>query len=214
MKMKNILLCLFIVIFVSGCEDSNIKKAKHNLANKMKDPSSVQWKDIRKIDENLVCGEYNAKNSYGAYIGFKKFASLRDLLILDDEQAIIIAGCDGEESSKKEMDKITHKLNEKSKAKKLLEKNNEIIDEAHSLVKLRLLSPESSRFSFDNVYVDNAVCGYFYVKGESVHGDYIVDGEKNVYLYHMNSNYKGLSTGYSGETAKNISELKRKYCNQ
>jgi len=36
------------------------------------DPAAVQFRDII-TKGTLVCGKYNAKNSYGAYIGFKSF---------------------------------------------------------------------------------------------------------------------------------------------
>ena len=42
----------------------------------MKDPSSVQFRrvEIKMFKGNrIVCGELNAKNSYGGYVGFKKF---------------------------------------------------------------------------------------------------------------------------------------------
>lgn len=46
--------------------------AKANL----KDPSSAQFRNVRLVPwggEKVVCGEINAKNSYGGYVGFKRF---------------------------------------------------------------------------------------------------------------------------------------------
>lgn len=49
--------------------------------SKLKDPSSVQFMDVKvdkfKTPEGRIatdwCGKFNAKNSYGAYIGFRQF---------------------------------------------------------------------------------------------------------------------------------------------
>ncbi len=37
------------------------------------DPGSVQFRGLKTVKGN-VCGEYNAKNSFGGYVGFKFFA--------------------------------------------------------------------------------------------------------------------------------------------
>lgn len=42
----------------------------------LRDPSSVQFRNIRTVSDEIsngVCGEYNAKNAYGGYVGFKMF---------------------------------------------------------------------------------------------------------------------------------------------
>ncbi len=38
----------------------------------MKDPSSAQFREMKRQGP-LICGEINAKNSYGAYAGFQPF---------------------------------------------------------------------------------------------------------------------------------------------
>jgi len=51
-----------------------IELAQEKLAAKMKDPSSVQFKETFRYGNDLkVSGKYNAKNGYGAYTGFKTF---------------------------------------------------------------------------------------------------------------------------------------------
>lgn len=60
-----------------------IEVAKASIAKKMMDPNSVQFRNLtyvesalRKDDEPVrhgLCGEVNAKNSYGGYVGFKLF---------------------------------------------------------------------------------------------------------------------------------------------
>jgi hypothetical protein len=51
-------------------------QAKVAIAREMKDPDSVQFRNVRVVHLGSlknVCGEVNAKNSYGAYIGFSQF---------------------------------------------------------------------------------------------------------------------------------------------
>jgi hypothetical protein len=57
-----------------------IEKVKNDILESMKDPNSAQF---RRIVTNgvAVCGEVNAKNSMGGYVGFKKFINWDD----DDE---------------------------------------------------------------------------------------------------------------------------------
>lgn len=70
---------LVIPFLLLGCEKSPEQKAKEEkIANEakvesivksvLKDPESAQFQNI-----DGVCGEVNAKNSYGGYTGFKKF---------------------------------------------------------------------------------------------------------------------------------------------
>lgn len=56
-------------------DDAFVKQAKAALTRGLKDPSSVQWRDLGLAEGGLpmLCGEMNAKNSYGAYVGFKRF---------------------------------------------------------------------------------------------------------------------------------------------
>lgn len=44
----------------------------------MKDPDSAKFRNVRTEgipDGIVVCGEYNAKNSYGGYVGFNRFVA-------------------------------------------------------------------------------------------------------------------------------------------
>ena len=45
------------------------------MRRRMKDPDATQFQDVRSCtaDPQLYQGEYNAKNSFGAYTGFKPF---------------------------------------------------------------------------------------------------------------------------------------------
>ena len=62
----------------TGTEPELVQKSQTLVQQLMKDPSSAQFQNTRVVRSGsftVVCGEYNAKNSYGAYTGFKPFAT-------------------------------------------------------------------------------------------------------------------------------------------
>ncbi|EAR9329335.1 TPA: hypothetical protein R4G38_003158 [Salmonella enterica subsp. enterica serovar Kentucky] len=73
------------MLLLTGCkpgDDKAIELAHKEMADVMKDPSSVMFRNDkfvnRKDYENgkvtgYVCGELNAKNAYGAYVGFVSY---------------------------------------------------------------------------------------------------------------------------------------------
>lgn len=61
------------VLAYSSAYAATAAEAKRFVANRMKDPGSVQFRDVRSYGGGVVCGESNAKNGYGAYTGFKAF---------------------------------------------------------------------------------------------------------------------------------------------
>lgn len=53
-------------------------EAKALVASMMKDPTSAQFRDVfsrslNGADDYVVCGSVNAKNGFGAYVGFRRF---------------------------------------------------------------------------------------------------------------------------------------------
>lgn len=51
-----------------------LRTAKAQVAARMRDPASVQFKDVSvSTTGGRVCGSVNAKNGYGAYVGFTPF---------------------------------------------------------------------------------------------------------------------------------------------
>lgn len=50
-----------------------VEDAKAAVKSILKDPLSVQFRDIKVNSAGDVCGQYNAKNSYGGYGGFEDF---------------------------------------------------------------------------------------------------------------------------------------------
>lgn len=63
-----------LVVLLSGC-NSETGRVEDLVRENLKDPTSAQFKEIRKSkDGKYFCGEVNAKNSMGGYIGFTEFA--------------------------------------------------------------------------------------------------------------------------------------------
>lgn len=52
-----------------------IPKAREPLISLLKDPASAQTRNERITKAGVLCGEVNAKNSMGGYVGFKKYIS-------------------------------------------------------------------------------------------------------------------------------------------
>lgn len=66
-------LIFFVAILIVGCsKQSSLEK---EVAAKMLDPSSVEFRKtyITKSEPTVFCGEINAKNTLGGYVGYKKF---------------------------------------------------------------------------------------------------------------------------------------------
>lgn len=61
-----------------GTNDQAIAKAQQAVAGSLKDPDSAKFRNVAVKDFGslkVVCGEVNGKNSYGGYVGFKRFVS-------------------------------------------------------------------------------------------------------------------------------------------
>lgn len=63
--------------FQAGNYSNFVARAKASIASSVKDPSSVQFQSLFISGTKLavLCGELNGKNSYGAYVGFRRFYS-------------------------------------------------------------------------------------------------------------------------------------------
>lgn len=66
-------------VFVDGSKDAipadQIIEVTRLAGNDLRDPLSAQYRNIRPAPkhQNMVCGEMNAKNAYGGYVGFVPF---------------------------------------------------------------------------------------------------------------------------------------------
>lgn len=75
-----------------------IVAAKRAVRNSLKDPETAQFKDVyANYTEEfgvVACGRVNAKNSFGAYGGFKRFVSSGKSVILEGQDNITDAWTD------------------------------------------------------------------------------------------------------------------------
>lgn len=61
-----------------------VSQAKKQMAAELKDPDSAKFRNLAVYQPATgqgvaLCGEVNAKNAYGAYVGFRKFVSAGEL---------------------------------------------------------------------------------------------------------------------------------------
>lgn len=69
--------------------DQLISEAKTEVEKDLRDPMSAQYRNVRVLPGQMtvVCGEVNAKNAYGGYVGFRRFLSTAEATILEDTGA-------------------------------------------------------------------------------------------------------------------------------
>ena len=65
-------LCLGGCDSISGTDAFKEGKAKRAVTELLIDPSSAEFRNVS-VRENAVCGELNAKNKMGAFVGFSRF---------------------------------------------------------------------------------------------------------------------------------------------
>lgn len=121
-----IILCLTTTTtFANQNAINNVKSA---IKESLKDPDSVVFKNVRVVTntkgEKSICGSYNAKNSYGGYVGYTGFSAdvkNGNITALEGLDDYVLSGCSGKNAeleliqSKKnaELELIQRKQNEK-----------------------------------------------------------------------------------------------------
>ncbi len=76
---------LAVVILQAGAVGSLEDRARTALMSELKDPMSAQFTNLREVplgEDMILCGEVNAKNSYGGYGGFRSFMSSKTATIM------------------------------------------------------------------------------------------------------------------------------------
>lgn len=77
-----ILLAALLVGVTASAKDNFTAAAKHVVTQDLKDPESAKFRNLRTVKTDtglrILCGEMNAKNSYGAYTGYVPFVSSID----------------------------------------------------------------------------------------------------------------------------------------
>lgn len=74
-------------------ENEKIAIFKSKVLDSLKDPESAQFKNLRLVKGEggeALCGEVNAKNSYGGYIGFSQFGVTEKLLKNSSSNVILL----------------------------------------------------------------------------------------------------------------------------
>lgn len=73
------------LIFAAGAIGAvTVQEAKQILADGLKDPDSVKFRNVKLFRATgSVCGEYNAKNSYGGYVGYTPFGVDKNGNVID-----------------------------------------------------------------------------------------------------------------------------------
>lgn len=57
--------------------------AREYLTGELKDADTAKFRMIRKTSSGAICGEVNAKNSFGAYTGYKRFYAIEGYALLE-----------------------------------------------------------------------------------------------------------------------------------
>lgn len=73
MKKWKVVVILGYCFLVAACGNQNIDAAKKAVEINLTDPSSVQYRNVKAYSEDIVCGDVNAKNKMGGYVGFEPF---------------------------------------------------------------------------------------------------------------------------------------------
>ncbi|WP_420137867.1 hypothetical protein [Sphingomonas sp.] len=69
---------LLLSLLLAGCkyfetrDVANIQDAEQAVTSALNDPASAQFRNVQAFPKG-VCGEVNAKNGFGGYVGFRRF---------------------------------------------------------------------------------------------------------------------------------------------
>ena len=115
---STLILLLTTIASTSGFADNTnlVDQTKKNVKDLLKDPESAQFRNIKVVinteGRKSVCGQVNAKNSYGGYTGFQSFyAKSNDKIVyLNDDVNYQLAGCEGKTNELKAKELQKEKL--------------------------------------------------------------------------------------------------------
>lgn len=68
-----------LALLLSGChlipgtESYQLRHAEKMVAATLADPDAAKFRGTHRVSDDLVCGEVNGKNSFGAYTGFRAY---------------------------------------------------------------------------------------------------------------------------------------------
>lgn len=81
--MRQVFLALALIV-IAGCSET-AHEAKQAVKAKLKDPESAEWRDLTYDGRDNVCGYVNSRNSFGGYVGFRRFRYLLGMVWIEDE---------------------------------------------------------------------------------------------------------------------------------
>ena len=98
MRQRSRFTAAIAICILSACNQHS--EAEDAVRQYMMDPDATQFRDVSTCpdDPSLTSGEYNSKNGYGAYVGFKSFYYTRELGPVfsgDEEFGALIGRCYG-----------------------------------------------------------------------------------------------------------------------
>lgn len=81
MKTKNVIACSLVAVAVAcglglgwwSSSSGSTALAKEAVRQRLVDPESTKFRNVRHVEGELVCGEFNAKNRAGGYVGYRRF---------------------------------------------------------------------------------------------------------------------------------------------
>lgn len=82
-----------MVLSVAGYREHLIGKLRQQVLAELNDPLSAQFRNERffsdwTADGSAMCGEVNAKNRMGGYVGFRTFTALPGYVKIDSESSM------------------------------------------------------------------------------------------------------------------------------
>lgn len=68
-------LFLIVVALTSGCDYLEARDIERTVRSHHRDPDATQFRGVKRCAPNSAIwqGEFNAKNGYGAYVGYQEF---------------------------------------------------------------------------------------------------------------------------------------------
>lgn len=66
---------------------SYILGEQEKIKGRLKDPASAEFRNVFVSSSYAVCGEVNAKNSFGGYSGYVRFISGSDMQVIESDMA-------------------------------------------------------------------------------------------------------------------------------
>lgn len=88
--MKKTTLYICILLSLTGCMKSETEKLRDKMEKQAVEAVKEHLKDADSAkfrNQYGMCGEVNAKNSFGAYTGYKKFMAIPGTVVMEDDDS-------------------------------------------------------------------------------------------------------------------------------